>query len=468
MYIIKNAVRNLHRNKGWNIFIFLIFLVIILASSLGIIIHSAMEQSITDYSDRFEIKGYLKADYFSFLGEADPMGLLNIPDITADDYEKFSKSDYVEKYYAYAETTIHADGLEPVGIDKDRGAWDSILQDREGLDTVFYEVTGMLRGYTDISLLTDFIEGNRKITAGRVYNNNEECIVSEEWANANNIKVNDIITVRLCRIDAAQEIELKITGIFKDFNQYGTSYYAELNPLNDIITNYNTVTLFNSQYYNVEAQFVLKNTEVIELFEEELISQGLPNGYYLSTNKEDYDTIVAPVLGLKKISQTFLAVVLFLGSIILVITLLLSVKARKNEIGTLRSKGMSKIQVFYQFLFEDIILLAACLLIGTSLAMTAAQPISNYLMEEQNNLIAEQALRREESYQDYFYSDSQEITDFGNQIEIHSIEDVSISLTKNSVLQIVLIALIMCIMSSAIGLIYLNRYEPMKLLSERD
>lgn len=469
MYIVKNAINNLFRNKGRNIFLFLIFLIIILASSIGIIIHNTMKEIIMDYSSRFEVTGFLKADYFSFLGEASSNGLISMPDITAEDYESYADSKYVKSYYAYGETPVHVDGLLAVGEeDNSEDVMSSIVQDPDGLDSIFYDITGKLSGYTDLSLLTDFIEGNRKIVEGKVFELEDECIISEGFAEINHLKVGDQITTKLCRIDAAQEITLKITGIYRDSNQYGNSASADTNPLNNIITNYDTLAKFSSDYYDVQVQFVLTSPEVIGAFEKELVKKGLPDGYYLSTNEQDYNSIVAPVKGLKKITQIFLGVVLLLGVIILVITVLLSVKERKNEIGVLRARGMTKSKILLQFISENSILVIICLTIGLSSGTLIARPISNILMEDQIKLVEEQKDEKKDQYQSYFYSDEQSVTSFGNKESSVSMEDITISLTKDTILQIVFVAFLMCALSSSIGLVYVNRFEPMKILSERD
>lgn len=74
-----------------------------------------------------------------------------------------------------------------------------------------------LKGYSSIDSMNDFIEGSYTITDGEVSTDFEgnNCIINNELATLNNIKVGDTITI----IDSSNEdntYELTVTGIYKE------------------------------------------------------------------------------------------------------------------------------------------------------------------------------------------------------------------------------------------------------------
>jgi putative ABC transport system permease protein len=99
--------------------------------------------------------------------------------------------------------------------------------------------------------------------------------------------------------------------------------------------------------------------------------------------------VVGPVEGLAKVTNTFLIVVLVLGSMILILLSTLAIRERKYEIGVLRAMGMKKAKVALGLLTEMLVITVICLILGLGIGMVASQPVADSLLASQIELAEE-------------------------------------------------------------------------------
>ena len=311
----------------------------------------------------------------------------------------------------------------------------------------------------DDNILSDenFTNGKRKIIDGKVFENDSECIISQQLAELNELSVGDTITVG--SLSRTAELTLTITGIFEDNTMLGNSFSLR-NYNNEIITNFNTAmesTLFKDSNGSVNAEYFLNNPEDLASFEKELTEKGLPKYYKVATDERGYKQVVGPVEGLAKVTNTFLIVVLVLGSVILVMLSTLAIRERKYEIGVLRAMGMKKAKVAVGLLTEMLVITAVCLVLGLGIGAIAAQPIADSLLEEQIAIAKEGPN----------YGGMIMATPIGGDPAGEALSEIDVHLSGEAVVQITLIALFLTLISSIGGILYITRFEPMKILSER-
>ena len=122
----------------------------------------------------------------------------------------------------------------------------------------------------------------------------------------------------------------------------------------------------------------------------------------------------------------------------------LSIRERKYEIGVLRAMGMKKLKVVRGILYESLITIALCLVVGLCIDAVTAQPISDMISENQQ-------------------ANSQ---NFGS-VQVEQ-EKVEVSLSMDAVIKVSGVAVLLAVISSGAGVLYILRYEPMKILSERN
>jgi putative ABC transport system permease protein len=452
MYIITNAVKNLGRNKGRNLLLGIILLVIIVATAISIMINTTSSAIINDYKARFGSEVSLDMDYEKAIKQGqfteNNEGAKGVDEITPAQFFDFGDSKYLNEARFTASTMINFDGLKPVDDVDDPG-----LQRR-----------GYLVGSNIKEISEDFKHGVRKIADGEVYKNDNECIISEQFAKLNKLKTGDEIGIMKNAAD--KPLKLKVTGIFKDNKMLeggDASAYMEKNPLlnsnNEILTNFNTIKTFGAE--SVTAKYFLKNPDMLEAFTKEVRAKGLPGFYAVNTDEAGYNAVVGPVENMKKVTTTFMIVVLILGGIILLLISTLAIRERKYEIGVLRAMGMKKAKVGAGFIAEMLILTFVCLVIGLTVSAFSTQPIADSLLTNQ--------IKIAEETQNSGPAASTLSTDpAAAGTALKPLSELTVNIGADAVLQISLIAFLLALVASIMGVIYITRYEPMKILSERN
>lgn len=214
----------------------------------------------------------------------------------------------------------------------------------------------------------------------------------------------------------------------------------------------------NTLGLNVTAVYYLKNPGLEDEFESYVRENGLHEVYNVNVDTESYNRIVKPVESLKSISTAFLVVILLVGCLILILLSMLGVRERKYEIGVLRAIGMPKTKVAFGLICESVCVMILCLCIGLGAGSLIAQPVSDRIMEEQGSL-AEQP--PQEDYGDIIYST------IGINETASILQEVDINLTPESMAFTAVISLALGLLTNIMGIFYITRYEPMKILSER-
>ncbi|NFD77920.1 FtsX-like permease family protein [Clostridium botulinum] len=470
MYILKNALKNLTRNKGRNILLCIIMTAILSSVAISVIINTTSSEIVKNYKDKFGAEVYIQTD-MKKLKEAIQSGKSDSnkgTGVTNNLVRDLAKSEYLKETKMETKYCGVSDNLKALDQDEDNsqivGAGSG-----QGIDMPNLPVVGNDK----IENLEDFSKGNRKIIDGKMYSKKEEAIVSEEFAKLNNLKVGDTIEVENTnKSEKYDPLKLKISGIYQDLttdkeDQQGfMPKMAITNKRNEILTSLDTLDSYNQKVkkdkdlFIIEARFFLKDPDLLSKFDKEAHEKGLSDMANVSTDKGNYDSIVKPVEGLQKISNVIMTLVLVFGGSVLILISILGIRERKYEIGVLRAMGMKKGKIALGIMFETLSIIVISLVCGLSIGSFSAQPISNILMKNQLKV-------QSEAMNDGFAniaSIGSNITDATNA----TLTNLNVSLTGSAILAIIAIALLLGAISIGIGVIYIMRYEPMKILSERN
>ncbi|ENJ9655010.1 ABC transporter permease [Clostridium botulinum] len=475
MYILKNALKNLTRNKGRNILICIIMTAILSSVAISVIINITSSEIIKNYKDKFGSEVYIQTDREK-LKEAIQSGKFD-PNkgtgITNDLIRNLAKSEYLKETKMQSKYYGVNDKLKALDQDEDNSKMGRVIIPGGDSSQELDSPNLVVIGNNKIENLEDFSKGNRKIVDGKMYSKKEEAIVSEEFAKLNNLKVGDIIEVK--NTDKSKKydpLKLKISGIYQELatdkeDQQGfMPKMAVTNKSNEILTSFDTLDSYNKKVkkdkdlFTIEARYFLKDPDLLYKFDKEAHEKGLSDMANVSTDKENYDLIVKPVEGLQKISNVFMTLVLVFGGSVLILISILGIRERKYEIGVLRAMGMKKGKIALGIIFETLSIIVVSLVGGLSIGSFSAQPISDMLMK--NQLEAQK-----QTMSDGF---STMITSSGNMKDATkaALTHLNVSLTRDAILAITAIALLLGAISIGIGVIYIMRYEPMKILSERN
>ena len=217
MYIFKNAWKNITRNKGRNILIGIIIMVIAAATSVTLAIINTSSKLIESYKNsqqveatisvnrdkmREQMKPPTDGDQSSFENRKDEMAssFKEASKISEDDIKNYGDSKYVSSYYYTLSTGVNSN-ITKVSMSSGKGDMPGGPMGFGGGED--FKMNGSsssdftLIGYSSTDAMIDFIDGNYKITSGQVFEDfsASECLINSELAEANSLSVGDSITI---------------------------------------------------------------------------------------------------------------------------------------------------------------------------------------------------------------------------------------------------------------------------------
>lgn len=461
MYIFQHAMKNIGRNKGRNLLMGIIVLVIIIATVISLIINNTSGRIIDDYKTQFGSKVSLAPDLEQMYSKG-----ADYEKVTSEQYLEFAHSEYLSQSTFSAVVPSVSDTVKAVDQDNDPKGGNIKLQGPGGASKG--NPTMKLVGNSNLETLVEFSDGQRSIVEGEMYKNPDESIVSKEFAELNDISVGDTIEVNSV-MGEGNPYTLTVTGIYLDSTaEYGDMpmEMSFMNRRNEILTSFDTVMgddPSSASAVNIQATYFLKSPDLLPDFEKEVRDKGLPGSYTVSTDEESYAKVVGPVEAMKGIFLTFMIVVIILGSIILALLSSITIRERKYEIGVLRAMGMKKGKVAAGLISEALMITAVCLVVGLAIGSALSQPTANTILQNQIEA-AEQAKAA---------SGPGKILMVGGQSNMSNvttppISQIDVGLGMDTLLQIALIALLLAAVSSVMSISRITKYEPIKILMERN
>lgn len=363
----------------------------------------------------------------------------------------------------------------------------------------------MVVGYSTESAMTSFLDGTAAIIQGSVFamdTANDECIITEELAAFNGLSVGD--SVQITNPNNEEELyTLKIVGIYSDssanessFSKFGSTstdpanrIYMNYATLNDITEKSETAVLsiadssgestVTALSGTLSGTYVFASVEDYESFEEEVRTLGLDDSYIVSSSDVTaFENSMVPLDTLSTMAGYFLIVILAIGAVILVVLNIFNIRERKYEIGVLTAIGMKKGKVALQFLTEIFVVTLISVIIGASIGAVSSVPVTNALLENQ---VASQNSQTEQVEQNfgrgsmksdigYTMRDKGNLfTDMFNTSKENSyVTEVSSAMNLTVVLQMIGIGILLTLISGMVSMLFVMRYEPLKILANRD
>ena len=426
MYIFKNAWKNITRNKGRNILIGIIIIVIAAASSITLAIRESANDIVKAYQEKNKIEATIGMDrnnLMESLKENDSQedmikSFNNMEGVTIEEVENYGNSEYVSEYYYTYDLSVNAKDIKE--------ATDSLVKETTTTSTteerksfgggsfpgfpgggeqfkrstttkktekIFNEKAESgafkLIGYTTYESMTKFISGDYVIVDGEVFSDfdSDSVVISEELASLNNLSVGDTITFTDPK-NSKNTYEATITGIYKE-NTDSSSDMSKMfsNSANEIITNINFVNKVldgnDDLSATVTPTFIIKDCESVEKFSEEVKEKGLSENYTITSNLEEIESATESVDNVSIFATTFLIITLIIGGVVLVVINMINIRERKYEIGVLRTVGMKRSKLSLQFMIELLIVSFASLLIGAGIGSCLSVNVSNNLLQNE-------------------------------------------------------------------------------------
>lgn len=249
--------------------------------------------------------------------------------------------------------------------------------------------TYTLVGYDSYASMSDFVSGTYTITDGQVSNDFESnsCVISKELADMNSLSVGSTITF-VDPKDTNHTYQLTVTGIYSENSEDASNtknMFSE--SANTIITNQtvvkNIVAGNSNQTATIEPTYILKNADAAEPFANEVQEKGLSSYYQVENNLSEVQSATKGVSNIGTFAFTFLLITVIIGGVVLFVINMINIRERKYEIGVLRTIGMSKLRVIWQFVLELLIVSLVGLIIGAVIGSACSVNIANKLLENE-------------------------------------------------------------------------------------
>lgn len=374
-------------------------------------------------------------------------------------------------------------------------------------------------GYSSDNAMTAFIDGTASVLDGGTMfeegTTEKVCVISEELAIYNDLSVGDKIILENPSLES-ETYELEIVGLYtssanNDFSMsmFGKSQdpanqiYMSANALQEIldssdessttITDENTDRERDSAITgSFSATYVFADTESYYAFEEEVRKLGLDESYTVSSpDLTAFENRLTPLNTLSTMAGWFLLVILIIGAIILVVLNIFNVRERKYEVGVLTAMGMKKWKVAIQFMCEILVVTMIAVVIGAAVGAVSSVPVTNALLAGQIESQNSQQMQMDENFGrpgNFGGGMSRGDMDsgmpsgvpndfgggkgnpFGNMIggAADYITEVNSAMNLTVVFQMLGVGLLLTLVASLVSVLFIMRYDPLKILANRD
>lgn len=467
MYIIINALKNVKRNLSRNILMFVILLMVIIGSVVALSIKSAASTITEEYRESLGANAILEVNEAKFKGQKmEPMI------ISMDQYNKLMASEFVRSYKLSTSMAVEGENLKG----KDAADPDSEASKNVGMvgvgdngEAVHYDNIPSIKllgaSSTDGSPFADFASGRRAITQGRTVEKDGEGLVSEEFAQINNLKVGDVIKLSNPVRPSAGQLEITIVGIYKDVTtEYASTIMpiAYMNRRNEILTTFDTTREFYStESATINADFSLRSPDDLEPFRQFVREIGITDDYNISVDEAAYNQAVGPLETLDTTMTYFIIVMLIVTCGVLLFLSMLSIRERQYEIGVLRAMGMKKISIAFSFVIESLSILFISLIIGIAIGTVVSNPIANNLLHQQISDVNNNSVAADPSV-----LGSSIIKD--NKEKVDAVNEISVQINYIVILQLAALGIVLVLFSNLVAISYIMKFEPMEIMRKRN
>ena len=490
MFIFKNALISITRNKGRNILIGIIILVIACASTITLAINNAASDLIGSYQSAYDKELTISFNRENMVKDFDFSNREKIEDMkgkfddistySVSDVEKFAESDYIEDYYYTYDISLNGNNIEKAESEKTSNNRMPSFPGGD-MDKNFggssYDFT--LNGYSSLDAMSEFIEGTYEIVEiaddawDKAFDGNY-IFINEELASYNSLKLND--TVKLEDEDG-NVYEFTIIGIYKE-NESGVSGPMDLfsSSANTIITNANALVAITKSNSDVKGSinptFIIRDYSDKDKIEAEFYEKGLNENYTVETNEETATAGLSSIKNVQAFATTFLIIALIIGGIVLFIINMINIRERKYEIGVLRTIGISKFKLTMQFISELLMVGFAALMIGAGIGAIMSKDVSNSLLASEINSSKESSEKIKDNFGGpggFNPINGGPMQDFAEKgkPKVEAYESIDAVVNIAVLLELLGIGLTLIFISSLAAMVSIQRFTPLTILKER-
>lgn len=453
----------------------------------------------------------------------------NMQELTLDEMQTYANSEYVKDFVYTLSASLNGLEVDPVSDEDEEEettqSADENTQNNGGFGGGMQQ-GGMMGGrggftqgdftvigYNAYSSMTDFVSGTSKVTSGEIFDvtsSGNNCVISEELAAFNGLSVGGTIMLGNPS-NEEQFFTFTVTGIYSytsasSNSSFGRNFSTAMDPANQIYTSYtalNNFVVYTEENAEVSTDdngreestalsgttsgtYLFASVENYESFVEDVKTMGLSDSYTVSSaDLSNYEESLVPIQNTAKFANLMLWVVLGVGGAILIVLNIFNIRERKYEVGVLTAIGMKKRKVAAQFVTELLAVTLVAIIVGTGVGAMLSVPVSDALLASQVSAQEEKESEQSASFgmagQGMPGMGGSQSTQGGGQSSQRPQSDTSrwggaqveyittlSTKTDFSVLgQLMAIGMLLTLIASLAAVIFVMRYEPLKILSER-
>ena len=402
MNFIKRAILSMKKRIGTSLILMAVFLIVTNLVLAGFAIQNASKKAADSARKNLGADVTLGLDFDKLGKQARETGEApNPPQLNTKETDQLAKSKHVKDYNYITSNFGIADGFKLVGASEGEG---------EGKGNARMATVGGSGSGSDIDMNSSLmIEGVRKSLLQESFKNGKSKIVDgkpiteqmkdqnvvlmeKRLAEQNNLKVGDKVKVQSG--DKKETLEVEIIGIYETNEQpMGQNPPPMMNPANKLYMPYSTLKKLEADegMSIMQVVYLLSDPQYIDAFKKEAKKSDIDFNYFkLDAQDSLYKQMIGPIENIASTSQMIIYMVSIAGAIILGLIIMLSIKARRKEMGILLSIGEKKWKLMAQFVVE-----VACIaILAFGLSLTTGAKVSQFVGD--NLLSSEIATASEE------------------------------------------------------------------------
>ncbi|MGH0599322.1 ABC transporter permease [Bacillus mycoides] len=396
MNFMKRAILSMKKRVGTSLILMAVFLIVTNLVLAGFAIQNASKKAADAARKKLGADVTLSLDFDKLGQQARETGEMpNPPKLNTKEADQLAKSKYVKDYNYITSTLGISDGLKLVGAsegeEEGKGkAGMAAVRGGSGSGTeIDMNSSFMIEGVRKTALQESFKNGKSKIIDGKPITEQMKdqnvALMEKRLAELNNLKVGDKVKVQSG--DKKETLEVEIIGIYETNEQaMGQQAPPIMDPANKLYMPHSTMKKLeiDQGISSIQVVYFLKDPQNIEAFKEEAKKSDIDFNYYkLDAHDSLYKQMIGPIENISSTSQMIIYIVSIAGAIILGLIIMLSIKARRKEMGILLSIGEKKWKLMAQFVVEVVCI--AILAFGLSITTGAKifQFIGNNLLSSE-------------------------------------------------------------------------------------
>lgn len=412
--------------------------------------HTRLEEAAKQLGDKTE--GNYNGVYF-YQTEEGMSGVTtdnSFETILPEDAEKIAGTGGIEAYNLTTVPTV----VNPVNFKRIEDPDTDQSQDFGGVNLV---------GNCIMEMDMDVSSGKIEIIDGRMTMKNDKdvCVISEELAKLNDLKVGD--ELQFNQWDDRENSEVysaEIVGIYEIVQSMAPVMSGDTyRPENTIFTDLDFPEKPSGEEGNPLYQYAIFKVEDVDKYD--AVKAAIEKvdidwtRYDLIDNNGDIKNMAENFNDMEKTSQVLLAVVSIASFIILCLIFLFWIKNRTQEIGVLLALGEYKKNILGQFVWEAVVIGTVGLLLSFVVSPGVSQITASYLAQQ-----------TQEQAQGQTSADEGLVSADGYTAPNMEIQDVEISITPGMIVKDSAAIVILLVVSVSVSGITIMRKKPKEILSE--